>query len=103
MWYLSATGSRSQFGLGNGGTPMHGRSRWIAIVLFMALAAGAAAQTVTVGRLTGNFSGTRPEAVFTLIDLVNPAPLAGNLTTATVRWSNNGTAQCAGAFKVKIF
>lgn len=60
------------------------------------------AQSVSVGRLTGNVYGFRPASPITIVDLAHPATVSGNLTTATVRWYAQSLPSCTGAFKIKI-
>lgn len=79
------------------------KARTIAMAaILVCLVSSAIAQSVSVGKLTGNHYGYKPEAPFTLVDLSARALVAGNLTTATLRWDAGNLATCTGAFKVKI-
>jgi len=56
---------------------------------------------VTIGSLPNNAISFFPSSPYSVIDLGHPAPAAGTVTTATVRWFA-GSTSCSAAFRIKV-
>jgi hypothetical protein len=75
------------------------RSLSLGIVLLAA--ATAAFSQATIGSLPNNANGIFASAPYTIVDLGHPAPAAGTVSVATVRWYGSSST-CSSAFKIKI-
>jgi hypothetical protein len=66
-----------------------------------AVSFGAGAQTIgnQTARYNTSFTSGNPAQASTLIDFSHPATVAGQMTTATFRWT---TSNCTGAAKIKF-
>src|SRR5689334_11418885 len=76
--------------------------RKVALLLALALAPFAFAQTVTIGTLPQTGSIQFSAAPATYVDFTHPAAGTGTISNVTVRWLLSGGGMCANAFKVKF-
>ena len=75
------------------------QSRFLSLVMTMAVSAGASAQTIGNYILAPNATVSGLTVPYTVIDLSSPATSSGPIAAVAVR----GTQACTNAFKVKFF